>query len=460
MMKLQAESNNKIMIKSDKIINYFESTYNLKLDGWQLDTVPQLYQNGKLEDRLRVIIKGPRGMRKSTTVDLLVLDHAIHNKVFVILASVGASQAKEHILYFRTLLREAGLYSDIVDERATATGIEINLENGSRLLCIPQSASSVGFHGDIIYTDELARIDPQFFHTVVDRFSQGKPKCIKIITSTPYGVSSANKNNPFFDIFTQAEKDVKNGKVPKYTPYSISLEQCPWITEQEISEARAHMPDNLFRQEIIGEFVEHLYGLFTILQLENMRTDSISTIHPPLFAGLDLGHKKDFTALVVLDTKFQVLASHRWKGSWEQQISNVVKMVQKYKVSTLRIDTTGIGDPIYEFIRKTFTQMKMGTRLIPFVFTKKSKAQLVNKLLFLAETGQLKIPKVNGKLYEELAHFKFLDEKMVRTGASKGYHDDLLIALGLACINIKESSDSIKILPDIFAKTSEQIKLV
>lgn len=444
----------------NKIIDYFQKTYRLTLGGWQLDLIPKIYAGGHLKPRERIILKGPRGMRKSTTVDLLVLDHAIHNKVFVIVASVGASQAKEHILYFRTLLREAGLYSDIVDERATATGIELNLENGSRLLCIPQSASSVGFHGDIIYTDELARIDPLFFHTVVDRFSQGKPRCIKIITSTPYGVSSANKNNPFFDLFTGAQKDLQNNKVPKYTPYSIGLDECPWITQQEIDEAQAHMPDSLFRQEIIGEFVEHLYGLFTILQLENMRCDSISFIHPPLFAGLDLGHKKDFTALVILDSKFQVLASHRWKGSWEQQISNVVKMVQKYKVSTLRIDTTGIGDPVFEFIRKTFIQMKMGTRLIPFVFTKKSKAQLVNKLLFLAETGQLKIPKVNAKLYEELAHFKFLDDNMTRTGAAKGYHDDLLIALGLAAINIKESSDTIKILPDIFAKTSEQIKLV
>lgn len=444
--------------KDDKILKYFESTYNLKLGGWQREFIPRFYANGKLEDGLRVILKGPRGMRKSTTVDLMVLDHAIHNKVFVILSSVGASQAKEHILYFRTLLREAGLYADIVDEKSTATGIEMNLENGSRILCIPQSASSVGFHGDIIYTDELARIEPQFFHTVVDRFSQGKPRCVKIITSTPYGTSSAQKSNPFYDIFRNAEKDIKEGKTPKYIPISVTLEDCPWITAEEVAEAKQVMPDALFRQEIIGEFVERLYGIFTSLQLENMRCDKIEEIHLPLMAGLDLGHKRDFTALVVSDSKYNIIATHRWKGSWESQISKVAEMVRRYKISMLTVDATGIGDPIFEFMHKMFTKMKLSVHLIPFKFTTRSKPQLINKLMTLAETGQLKIPEVNAKLYEELAHFKFLDVNMKQTGAAKGYHDDLLIALGLACFNIKENVSEVKVLPDIFQQNHE-IKL-
>lgn len=444
----------------NKIIDYFQKTYKLKLGGWALDVIPKIYAGGHLKPRERIILKGPRGMRKSTTMDLLVLDHTIHQKAFVILSSVGAAQAREHILYFKFLLRQAGLFNDLVNTRTTLTGIEMNLQNDSRILCIPVSDAVVGFHPDILYIDELARIDPNFFWTVVDRFSTGKPDIIKIITSTPYGVSSSNKHNPFFDIFTQAEEDLKEGRKPKYTPYSISLDQCPWITKSEIEEARSHLPDPIFRQEILAEFVETLYGLFTSLQLEAMRCDSISTLHFPLYAGLDLGHRKDFTAIVIIDSKFQVVASHRWKGPWESQISNVVDAVKKYKISMLTIDITGIGDPIYEFIRKTFTNMKLTTRLIPFVFTKKSKAQLVNKLLFLAETGQLQIPKVNAKLYEELAHFKFLDESMTRTGASKGYHDDLLIALGLGCINIKESSDTVKILPDIFEKQTEHIRLI
>ena len=443
------------------IIDYFQKSYNLKLDiGWQADLIPKIYAEGRLKPRARIIFKGPRGCRKSTTFDMLVLDEAIHRKQFVILSSVGASQAKEHVLHFKTLLRQAGLFNDLVDTKQTLTGIEMNLANDSRILCIPQSDSVVGYHPSILYIDELARIEPNFFYTVIDRFGMGVPDIIKIVTSTPYGISAANKRNPFFDIFTGAEKDIKNGKMPKYTPYSVSLDQCPWITEQEIEEARSHLPDPLFRQEVLGEFVETLYGLFTSLQLEAMRCDQVSTLHFPLYGGLDLGHKRDYTAIVIVDSKFQIIASHRWKGPWESQISNIVDATRKYKISTLTVDITGIGDPIYEFLRKTFANMKLTTRLIPFVFTKKSKAQLVNKLIFLAETNQLQIPKVNAKLYEELAHFKFLDENMTRTGAAKGYHDDLLIALGLACIHIKEGSNTIKILPDIFAKKDSQIKLL
>lgn len=441
------------------IIKYFSETYKLNLSlGWQPKIISQLYANGHLEKGLRVIVRGPRGMRKSTTFDMLILDEALHRSHFVILSSVGAVQSREHVLHFRTLLKQAGLYGDLIDERSSQTGIEINLKNGSRILCIPQSDSVVGFHPSILYIDELARIDPNFFWTVIDRFSMGKPDIIKIITSTPYGTSTTSKNNPFHDIFTGAEKDIIENKKPKYIPINVTLEQCPWITPEEVAEAKQHMPDHLFRQEILGEFVEHLYGIFSSLQLEAMRCSRIEEIHLPLFGGLDLGHRKDYTALVVSDSKYNVIATHRWKGAWESQISNVAEMVRRYKISMLTVDATGVGDPIFEFMHKMFTKMKLSVRLIPFKFTTRTKPQLINKLMTLAETGQLKVPEVNAKLYEEIAHFKFLDATMRQTGAAKGYHDDLLIALGLAVFNIKENVSEVKVLSDIFQQNHE-IKL-
>lgn len=438
------------MTKLDKILKYFESTYFLKLSGWQRKIIPEVYKNGKLESGLRLIFCGPRGCRKSTSFDMIILDEALHRSQFVILSSVGATQAREHIRYFRQLLKQAKLYGDIVDETTTNTGIEINFNNGSRILCIPQSESVVGFHPDILYVDELARIDAQFFYTVIDRFSMGKPDAIKIITSTPYGTTTANKPNPFFDIFKSAENAIAEKKKPKYIPIKVNLKDCPWITEIEIDEARSHLPDLLFRQEILGEFVEQLYGIFTSLQLDNMRIDRLDKLYPPFWAGLDLGHVKDYTAIVIIDSKFQVVASFHWKGNWEAQMEKIIDTVTRFKVNLLTVDTTGIGDPIFEFLHKAFVQRKIATRLISFKFTTRSKPQLVNKLLLLAETGQLKIPVVNASLLEEIANFKFLDHQMKQMGAAKGHHDDLLVALGLACMNVQTASSEIAILPDIF----------
>jgi hypothetical protein len=145
-------------------------------------------------------------------------------------------------------------------------------------------------------------------------------------------------------------------------------------------------------------------------------------------AGLDLARLQDWTALAVLDVTeepYRLVRLERWQSTWEETVQRVLQVVAAYGARVV-VDSTGVGDPVYERIRASWP------RTHPYRFTAQSKPPLIQELrLSLAEERLLLYP--HPVLLSEL---QALQVKQTAYGVTyehpPGGHDDTVMALALA----------------------------
>jgi hypothetical protein len=130
---------------------------------------------------------------------------------------------------------------------------------------------------------------------------------------------------------------------------------------------------------------------------------------------------------------------------WSLQVARIQAAAQRYNHASILIDSTGVGEPIYESLRAARCHVD------PYPFTAKSKTDLVNYLALSFEQGDVTLPRVElfPEMVEELEAFEYsvTDAGAVRTGAPSGVHDDCVISLGLALLQVKRR---VAVVPHFF----------
>jgi hypothetical protein len=177
------------------------------------------------------------------------------------------------------------------------------------------------------------------------------------------------------------------------------------------------------------------------------------------YLGLDLGQKRDYSAVAVLERidhrrAFQGSAFERLVVRYAERMPlgtpypRVVERVRSIVRSgelagncALAVDATGVGAPVVDMLRAA----RMGCDLSAVVITGGDRAagtsvpkrDLMGELLVLLEQGQLKIGNLREgpRLVRELMDVRDSGGRVGAEGA--GEHDDLVIALALACWRAK-----------------------
>lgn len=217
---------------------------------------------------------------------------------------------------------------------------------------------------------------------------------------------------------------------PDYESWQLPTVQNPWIDPAEVSDARRELPDRVFRQEFLAEFLEDAGGVFRNV------TDAIDrgrTAPEPARAvgsyalGVDLARLEDFTVLCVVDNTGRQVYFERFNQiSWERQIAAIRDAAERYR-ATVFVDSTGVGDPIFERLRDA------GLRVEPYVFTVASKNPLIDGLAMALERGALRLMDIPEQEAELTAYeYVMTKARNWRTSAPEGMHDDCVIALALA----------------------------
>src|SRR5580704_5464379 len=176
------------------------------------------------------------------------------------------------------------------------------------------------------------------------------------------------------------------------------------------------------------------------------------------FLGLDLGQKRDHSALAVVERvdhrrAFQGTAFEKLLVRYVERMPlgmpypKVVERVRKivfseelYGHCVLVADATGVGAPVIDMLRAA----RLGCELNAVVITggergaagngSVPKRDLMAELQVLLEQGQLKIGRLRetGQLMRELNDVSMSVSGRIGAEGS-GKHDDLVIALALAC---------------------------
>jgi hypothetical protein len=156
------------------------------------------------------------------------------------------------------------------------------------------------------------------------------------------------------------------------------------------------------------------------------------------------GRRHDSTVITVagVDTAnpsqplLKVVEQYRWTGTPHSQLythmTDILKNV--WNCRRIVVDSTGIGQPVASFLRK-----EMGSRVIPFVITSKSKSDMGFELLSLVNSGRLKLYRQDGSIeYKETLFELERARVLYRPNQTMNFyvdpqegHDDFLVSLAL-----------------------------
>ena len=294
----------------------------------------------------------------------------------------------------------------------------IELVNGSTIWA--KSADNpdalVGEGLDFLVMDEAARVKQDAWETALQPALIDK-KGEAIFISTPKG------KNWFYSLYLRGIEGEGDYKSFNYTSWDN-----PTLDPLELEKRRNELPADIYRQEIMADFIE---GGGEVFQgVSEIIGDTLRECVPlhAYVIGVDLAKYKDFTVVTVADIATrQVVFFERFPHTdWNYQKDRIKEIFKVYNEGTVYIDSTGVGDPIMEDLQR------MDVIIVPYKFTIQSKYDLVKNLNIMIRGKLLNIPNVR-ILIDELASYTFelLPSGVIRYGAPEGMHDDCVTSLML-----------------------------
>lgn len=210
----------------------------------------------------------------------------------------------------------------------------------------------------------------------------------------------------------------------------LTVEDTQAIPMTIVEQEKKEMPQDLFEQEYYCKFIEGAGQFFKRIS-QNLieETDVVEGGH--LYQmGVDLAKYQDYTVITLIDLNtFNVLKQERFNQiDWNLQKAKIEAMYLRYGKPLIYMDSTGLGDPIYDDL------LKRGLRVESYKFTETSRKDLLVNLALKLEQGTIRLPD-NEILKAELQSFRY---ELSETGKIKivvpeGLHDDCVFSLALAC---------------------------
>jgi len=137
----------------------------------------------------------------------------------------------------------------------------------------------------------------------------------------------------------------------------------------------------------------------------------------------------------LVEPTLNIVEHYQWTGTPHSQLySQIVGALKKWNCQKVLIDATGIGQPVASFLRK-----ELGSRVLPFTFTQKSKSDMGFELLSFVNSSRLNLYKQDGSTeYQEMMFQLEKARAQYRPNQTMNFyvdpqdgHDDFLMSLAL-----------------------------
>lgn len=314
---------------------------------------------------------------------------------------------------------EKSLHKDDVSEYRR----RVRFKSGSEIW-VKSSDNEDGLRGSgltgVIF-DECRDIRDRAWHEVI------RPSLMDNQESWGWFTSSPRGHDWFYQLWVRGQDDAD----PEWESWQYPTSVNPLVSETELTETQASMPEALYRQEIEATFESLAGAVFrnvqdcAIAEHQDRAKDGMDYL-----IAVDWGKSVDFTVVTVwcINAKEMVYIDRFNRVSWEVQIGRLRAIVEAFMPTTIVAERNSIGDPIIEQLQG------MGWNVTPFVTTLQSKTLIVQKLALGFETRTVKIlddPILIGELQTFTA--TPLPSGAMRYAAPKGgaYHDDTVISTAI-----------------------------
>lgn len=280
---------------------------------------------------------------------------------------------------------------------------------------------------DSLYGDDV-------WAAVIDEASRVKDDAYTAVRST---LTSTNgmlrlignvkgRNNWFYKGCRRAESGIKGHHYSKLTAYDAV--KAGIVTAEEIADAKALLPDHVFRELYLAEPSDDGGNPFGLQHIDACVVKGLSNL-PPAVWGWDLAKSYDWTVGIALDKNGRVCKFIRFQKSWRETKVEILRHTGK---TPALVDSTGVGDPILEDLQRPAGENRVINRNFEgFKFSASSKQQLMEGLAVDIQQQTVYYP--DNEIAAELRTFEYKHTRTsVQYSAPSGLHDDCVCALALA----------------------------
>lgn len=308
----------------------------------------------------------------------------------------------------------------------------------------PYSLEGAAVNGYLL--DEAAKMPQQIYASM--RTTVTRTKGPRLFTSTPLG------KNWYYHKCMQAKEEMewalKKGVRPTKFFITAPTSDNPHIDKAVIAAAKRELPERLFRQFYLAEFVddgtvfsrfrEATFGPPLEVNGEHLMWLDEHCSERNVVIGVDWAKTMDWTVFFAIDYEHRrVVGYERFhKRPYTEAVRRLGSFGKRFNdVSHALHDKTGVGIAIDEMCQS-----------LPFpvtgvTFTNQSKSEMVNRLISRFELKDLAIPNW-GVLLSELDSFEARSNAIgtLSYSAPDGQHDDTVCALFLANAALVSAEDS------------------
>jgi len=325
-------------------------------------------------------------------------------------------------------LVNAGMETGLIAE-ANKSNLIIKMVNGSVIhFKSGERADSIrGFTLDYLIVDEAAFFKDEVWNMVLKPTILVKGKKVLFI-STPKG------KNYLYSLSIRGN----DPEQPTYLALQGSSYDTPYISQDELNEAKKTLPEDIFRQEILGEFIDSGGEVFVDLDRY-----CVLDFYPPknekkkYWGGVDFGRQNDYSVLTIFDDDGNLVYFYRERQkAWADIIGNIAQKLREYDAQT-QVEVNSIGDVLFEQLKSKYNKVE------PFITSQSSKQNIVEDFIYATNEGLVKLPthELNPPLYNELKTFSYeysIKTRRISYAAINGAHDDIIMSLCIAYNTLKE----------------------
>lgn len=226
---------------------------------------------------------------------------------------------------------------------------------------------------------------------------------------------------------------------PSVASWRAPTEQNRHVPDAEIAAAESDMPERVFRQEHLAEFVDDSGGVFGNVRAHVAEYDlpvSPSDAASPYAIGVDFARFEDWTVITVLDADGRLVAFDRLRETtWNRIQQQIERRADEYDPSTAAVDATRDNKIVADL-------EDAGVDVEPVNFSS-DKQTLIDNLITSLENGDVTLSDDAPQLINELEVYEYerTDSGKIRYRAPSGFKDDSVDALALAAHAKRETRD-------------------
>jgi len=274
-----------------------------------------------------------------------------------------------------------------------------------------------GFTFDYLICDEFAFIDSEAWTAVLRATVLVKGKKVLLI-STPNG------KNHFYQLFQL------DGVNDQYKSFKMTSYDNPLIDSKEIDDAKLTLPDHIFRQEYLAEFVDGGSSVFGDVNYKMVTSGT------KYYGGLDVARADDYTVLTIYNQDGGMVYIDRWRhDSWSNIVRKVSEVINKYNAQTF-VEVNSIGDPIFEILKGLLSNVN---NIQPFLTTSKSKQDIIEQLAVANQNKDVSfLPHEWLKKEFDVFTYEYNPKtRVIKYSAPSGFHDDGIMASAIGYHAVK-----------------------